>query len=162
LALDTGKAARLVEEWKRRGLKVVFTNGVFDLLHVGHLRYLRAARSFGDRLIVGVNSDESTRAIKGPLRPIVPELERAELVAGLEPVDLVVLFDEPTASSLIAFLKPDVYVKGEDWKGKDLPEAAAVRAYGGVIEFAPFTEGRSSTDIVETIVKRFCGAEDDR
>jgi rfaE bifunctional protein nucleotidyltransferase chain/domain len=162
LVLSTGEAAKLVEEWKRQGLKVVFTNGVFDLLHVGHARYLQAAKSFGDRLIVGVNSDESTRAIKGPRRPIVPEGERAELVAALKPVDAVVIFDQPTASELIGLLEPDVYVKGEDWKGKPLPEAETVESYGGVIRFAPFTAGRSSTDIVRTILERYCGAEDDR
>ncbi len=148
--------------WKKRGLTVVFTNGVFDLLHVGHVRYLRTAKSFGDKLIVGVNSDESVRRIKGPLRPIVQELDRAELVAALEPVDMVALFDEPTASSLIEAIKPQIYVKGEDWKERRLPEEEAVLSCGGTVKFAPLTSNRSSTDIVRIILQRYCRVEDDR
>ncbi len=149
----------MADGWRASGETLVFTNGVFDLLHVGHLRYLRSARALGDRLIVGVNGDESVKTLKGPLRPILPEAERAELVASLAPVDLVVVFQEATASSLIEALCPHIYVKGADWAGKPLPEAEAVKRCGGEIRFVPLTPGRSTSDIISTIVERYCGIE---
>lgn len=129
----------------------VFTNGCFDLLHVGHLRYLQAARALGDRLVVGLNSDASVRLLKGPTRPIVSEAERAELLAGLRCVDYVTVFDEPTADTLLALLKPQVYAKGGDYLPETLPEAPTVAAYGGAIRLLPFIAGRSTSAIVERI-----------
>jgi D-glycero-beta-D-manno-heptose 1-phosphate adenylyltransferase len=152
---------RLVDEVRRAGCRIVFTNGVFDLLHVGHLRYLRAARALGDLLIVGVNDDASTARLKGPARPLVPQEERAELLAALEPVGLVVLFDEDTAAALVAVIQPDVYVKGGDYAaapgvaGKPLTEAALVHAYGGEVQVIPLETGCSTTNLVERIVARY-------
>ncbi|MFO7270661.1 MAG: adenylyltransferase/cytidyltransferase family protein [Sphaerobacter thermophilus] len=151
---------RLGERLRAEGKRVVFTNGHFDLLHVGHLRYLQAARALGDTLIVGVNDDAVTRLRKGPGRPIVPEEERAELVAGLACVDYVVIFHEETAEAAVARLRPDIYVKGGDYAideaeeraGKQpLPEAAVVRGYGGEVRTVPLVPGRSTTDIVRRI-----------
>ena len=141
------------EQWRRQGRQVVLTNGVFDLLHVGHLRSLQAARALGDLLIVAVNGDASARALKGPERPIVPASERAELLAGLACVDFVVVFDEPTAEAAVAALQPDVYVKGGDYDagGKELPEAAIVERYGGRVVLAPLVEGLSSTNLIARI-----------
>lgn len=125
--------------WRVAGLKVVLTNGVFDLIHVGHVQYLTAARALGDRLIVAINSDESTRQLKGPLRPIVPATERATIVAALRCVDAVTIFHERTAETVVAALAPDLYVKGGDYgKGTTfdatrLPEARVVQALGGEV-----------------------------
>jgi rfaE bifunctional protein nucleotidyltransferase chain/domain len=135
---------------RARGERVVVTNGVFDLLHVGHLRYLREARGLGDVLVVGVNTDASVRALK-PGRPLVSEGERAELVGALEPVDFVVLFAEPTAEQLIAAIRPDVYVKGGDYTPGTLPEAAAVRAAGARLVLIPPVPGASSTALLERV-----------
>lgn len=129
----------------------VFTNGCFDLLHVGHLRYLLAARALGDRLVIGLNDDASVRRLKGPKRPLVDEDERAELLAGLECVDYVTLFPEATADALLASLKPTIYAKGGDYTPDTLPEAPTVRAYGGKIEIITFVPGRSTTGLVEKI-----------
>jgi rfaE bifunctional protein nucleotidyltransferase chain/domain len=148
-------------EARRAGRRVVFTNGIFDLLHVGHLRYLRAARALGDLLVVGVNDDACTRRLKGPARPIIPEDERAELLAALEPVDWVVLLGTDTAVEPITLLRPAVYVKGGDYAaapgatGKPLPEAEAVRAYGGEVVIIPLVPDRSTSGIVERIVARY-------
>lgn len=150
----------LGERLRAEGKRVVFTNGHFDLLHVGHLRYLAAARGLGDVLVVGVNDDAVTRQRKGPGRPIVPEAERAELVAGLACVDYVAIFHEETAEAAVARLRPDVYVKGGDYAldaaeraaGKQpLPEADIVREYGGEVRTVPLVPGRSTTDIVRRI-----------
>lgn len=132
---------------------VVFTNGHFDLLHVGHLRYLQAARALGDALVVGLNSDASTAARK-PGRPLVPEAERAELLAALACVDVVVIFDALTASALVAALRPEVYVKGGDWgraDGPRPPEAELVATYGGQVAYLPYVPDRSTTLIIQRI-----------
>ena len=155
-----GDLRALSEQWRREGKRVVCTNGVFDLLHYGHLQYLYAARSLGDLLVVGLNSDSSTRRYKGPLRPLVPEAERAALLLALEPVDQVVIFDEPTAERLVAELRPDVYCKGGDYGGaqglaKPLPEAAIVGAYGGRVELIPYLPGRSTSELIELIRTRY-------
>jgi D-glycero-beta-D-manno-heptose 1-phosphate adenylyltransferase len=142
------------EEWRREGRIVVWTNGVFDLLHVGHVRSLEAAKALGDVLVVGVNADESVRELKGPDRPLVGAAERAEVVAGLASVDRVVVFDEPTPERVLAELQPDVHAKGADYAppdGKPLPERELVESYGGRIEFLPFVPARSTTDLVERI-----------
>jgi rfaE bifunctional protein nucleotidyltransferase chain/domain len=157
----------LAEAAVRRGERIVFTNGHFDLLHVGHLRYLRAARALGDLLVVGLNDDAVTRRLKGPRRPIVPEDERAELLAALVPVDRVVLFGEDTAAALITALRPAIYVKGGDYAatpggvGKQLPEAAIVRAYGGQVRVIPLVAGRSTSDTVARVVARYCPEVED-
>ncbi|MDQ6669236.1 MAG: adenylyltransferase/cytidyltransferase family protein [Chloroflexota bacterium] len=126
------------------GKRIVLTNGVFDILHVGHLRYLRQARSEGDVLVVGVNADASVRALK-PGRPLVPEGERAELVAALSPVDFVVVFDGRTADDLLRAIRPDVYVKGGDYIEASLPEAATAREVGARLVFARLFANRSTT-----------------
>lgn len=135
------------------GCRVVFTNGHFDLLHVGHLRYLQAARELGDVLVVGVNDDAITTARKGPGRPILPEGERAELLAGLACVDYVTIFHEPTAERCVELLKPDIYAKGGDYGpgGAALPEAEIVAGYGGETAILPLEPGRSTTSIIEAI-----------
>ncbi len=143
------------EKLRRQGKVLVLTNGHFDLLHVGHVRLLRAARALGDVLVVGLNDDTSTRALKGPRRPIVPAAERAEILASLEAVDYVIPFSETTAERLVATLQPDVYVKGGDWSADELPEAPAVRAYGGRIEIVEVTPGRSTSRIIETILRKY-------
>ena len=132
---------------------VVFTNGHFDLLHIGHVRYLQAARGLGDALIVGVNSDASTRARK-PGRPLVPEADRAELIAALGCVDAVVVFDHLHATPLVRALTPDLYVKGGDWGrpgGPQPPEAGIVEGYGGRVVYLPYVPDRSTTLIIERI-----------
>lgn len=131
------------------GGRVVFTNGVFDLLHPGHIRYLRDARALGDALIVGINSDRSVRANKGPARPITPERERAELVAALGSVDAVTIFDEDTPYELIAAVEPDVLVKGADWGPDRIVGRDVVEARGGVVVRVELAPGFSSTRVIE-------------
>ncbi len=142
------------EGWRTEGRTVVWTNGVFDLLHVGHVRNLEQAARLGDVLVVGINSDASVRRLKGPQRPIVPAEERAELVSALRVVDAVVVFDEDTPETVLGRLKPDIHVKGDDYRppyGKPIPEAATVASYGGRIEYLPMVPGRSTTDLVRII-----------
>ena len=135
------------------GRKIVFTNGCFDILHAGHVRYLEQARDCGDYLVLGLNTDESVQQIKGPQRPLNNELDRAEVVGALKSVDAVVLYGEQTAEVLIAKVKPDVYVKGGDYTLDTLPEAKIVQAYGGRVEFINMVQGRSTTNIIEKIKK---------
>jgi D-beta-D-heptose 7-phosphate kinase/D-beta-D-heptose 1-phosphate adenosyltransferase len=129
----------------------VFTNGVFDLLHRGHVEYLEEARALGDRLVVGINSDASVRRLKGAERPLVPEAERAEILAALECVDLVMTFDEDTPDRLIEDVRPDVLVKGGDWPLDQIAGRAFVESYGGRVANVPLREGLSTTRIVERI-----------
>ncbi len=136
---------------RKGGRRIVFTNGCFDILHAGHVRYLAKARSFGDCLVLGLNSDASVRRLKGPARPINREEDRAEVVGALDSVDYVVLFEEPTAEALIAKVKPEVYVKGGDYTLDTLPEAKIVQSYGGRVEFVAMVEGRSTTSVIEKI-----------
>jgi len=131
--------------------RIVFTNGCFDLLHPGHIQTLEKARSLGDLLVVGVNSDRSVRAIKGPSRPLVPESERAEILAALEAVDFVVLFDEDTPRELIARLHPDVLVKGADWGAEEIVGREQVEAGGGRVVSLPLEPGYSTSAILEKI-----------
>ena len=144
-------AVALVSRLRAAGKTIVFTNGVFDLMHPGHLRYLRAARALGDALIVGVNSDRSTRANKGPERPITPENERSELLAALACVDGTVIFDEETPRDLIAALQPDVLVKGADWAEDAIVGRDIVEARGGRVVRMNLEPGYSTTRIVERI-----------
>jgi D-beta-D-heptose 7-phosphate kinase/D-beta-D-heptose 1-phosphate adenosyltransferase len=133
------------------GGRVVFTNGVFDLLHPGHIRYLSAARALGDALIVGINSDRSVRANKGPSRPITPEFERAELIASLRSVDAVTVFDEETPHALIEAVQPDVLVKGADWGPDNIVGRDIVEARGGSVVRIELTKGFSSTHLIEKV-----------
>lgn len=139
---------------RQQGRTVVWTNGCFDLLHVGHVRNLQTARSRGDVLVVGVNSDASVRRLKGPGRPLVPAEQRLEVLAALECVDYVVPFDELTPEAALARLQPDVHCKGADYappNGKPIPEAAIVASYGGRIEFLPLVPSLSTSDLVRRI-----------
>jgi len=170
-----------LDQERTDGARVVFTNGVFDLLHLGHLRYLRRARGLGDLLVVGVNSDASARRLKGPARPLVPQDERAELLAALDCVDYVTIFDEATAEATLALLQPDVYVKGADYAamaerqrdtlldahalrqalasdpnlGERLPEARVVANYGGSLALLAYLPGHSTSELIERIVARY-------
>jgi len=152
--LSSAEAAAEANRVREAGGRVVFTNGVFDLLHPGHLRYLCYAHGLGDLLIVGVNSDRSVRAIKGSSRPVNAEDERAEILAALECVDVVVLFDEETPRALIAHLRPDVLVKGADWAEDAIPGREIVEAYGGRVVRAPLASGYSTTGLIEKIRKQ--------
>ena len=142
-----------VDRVRGEGKKISFTNGCFDILHVGHVRYLREARKTGDLLILGLNSDASVRAIKGEKRPLVPQGERAEVIASLEIVDYVTLFDDPTPLRLIEYLRPDVLVKGGDWKEESVVGGNAVKSRGGRIVIVPLTEGASTTNIIDKVLR---------
>jgi D-glycero-beta-D-manno-heptose 1-phosphate adenylyltransferase len=140
------------ERQRASGARVVFTNGVFDLLHPGHVRYLAAARALGDALVVGVNSDTSVRALgKGANRPVTPEAERAEILAALRSVDAVVIFHEPTPYELIVALQPDVLVKGADWHEGTIVGADVVQARGGRVVRVPVEQGYSTTQLIERV-----------
>lgn len=133
----------------RHGKKLVFTNGVFDILHAGHVRYLDQARQLGDLLVVGLNSDASARALgKGSDRPVNSEGDRAEVLRALRAVDAVIVFDDPTPERLIRALRPEVHVKGGDYRVEDLPEAKAVEEYGGEVRILPLLPGRSTTSVL--------------
>ena len=148
------KTATIFADGERQaGRRVVFTNGVFDLLHPGHVRYLQAARAEGDALIVGVNSDRSVRAIKGPSRPITPELERAEIIAALACVDASVIFDQDTPAEIIRSVQPDVLVKGADWAADAIVGRDTVEARGGRVVRIPVEQGWSTSAIIEKIQK---------
>jgi rfaE bifunctional protein nucleotidyltransferase chain/domain len=136
------------EACRARKQTVVWTNGVFDVLHVGHLHSLREAKKFGDVLVVGVNDDASVRANKGPARPVYPCAERLEMLAALELVDAIVVFDDATPERVLSEVKPDIHVKGADYADKPIPERAIVEAYGGRIELVPLVVGRSTTDVL--------------
>lgn len=147
--------ARLLADGSERGKTVVWTNGCFDLLHVGHIRSLRDAKALGDVLIVGVNSDASVRAIKGDTRPIVNESDRAEMIASLEMVDYVTIFDEPTPIAALERLRPDIHCKSAEYAAaaKPMPERETVLAYGGRIEILPVYHVPSTTEIIERIAR---------
>jgi rfaE bifunctional protein nucleotidyltransferase chain/domain len=140
---------------KNSGKKLVFTNGCFDILHLGHVRYLNQARALGDALVVAVNSDRSTRDIKGPSRPIVPEAERAEILAALSCVDYVLIFDDATPKNVISSLVPDVLVKGADWSIDEIVGRDTVESSGGVVLSIPLVEGASTTEIIRKVLERF-------
>ena len=143
---------RRLEAWRAAGERIVFTNGVFDLLHRGHVEYLEESRALGDRLVVGVNSDASVRRIKGPERPLVPGEERAELLGALECVDLAILFEEDTPERLIREVKPDVLAKGGDWTPDRIVGREFVESRGGRVVSVPLREGLSTTALIERIV----------
>jgi D-beta-D-heptose 7-phosphate kinase/D-beta-D-heptose 1-phosphate adenosyltransferase len=152
--LSTDAAAAWADALHRDGRRLVFTNGVFDIVHPGHVRYLRDARALGDALVVAVNSDRSVRANKGPGRPINPERERAEVLAALASVDGVVLFDEDTPHAVIARLQPDVLVKGSDWAENDIVGRDVVEARGGRVIRMDVSPGFSTTQLIEQVQKR--------
>ena len=145
----------MVAGLKQAGRRIVFTNGCFDILHVGHVRYLKSARALGDTLIVGLNSDASVKRIKGDKRPIVPEGERAEVLSSIRFVDYVVLFDEPDPYNTIAAVKPDILVKGGDWSLENIVGRDIVESYGGEVHTIPFIEGASSSRIIDDIVTKY-------
>ena len=153
--LGLEEAADQARAWRAAGKRLVLANGVFDLLHVGHVRYLRAAKALGDVLLVALNSDASVRRLKGAGRPIMTEDERAELVAALVPVDAVVVFDDDTVDALIARLRPDVQAKGTDYTEDSVPERDSVRAAGGRVAIAGDPKDHSTRDLIATIVSRF-------
>ena len=136
------------------GQRIVFTNGCFDILHAGHVRYLTQARSLGDCLVLGLNTDASVRRLKGETRPVNRELDRAEVVGALAAVDYVVLFDESTAEALVEKVRPAVYAKGGDYTRETLPEAKIVERYGGEVHFIGLVPGRSTTKIIERINRK--------
>jgi rfaE bifunctional protein nucleotidyltransferase chain/domain len=144
---------------RAEGRRLVFTNGVFDILHRGHCEYLQDARAHGDALVVGLNSDASTRRLKGARKPIVPEDDRAFVLGALECVDYIVIFDEDTPFELISELLPDILIKGGDYALGDIVGRAEVEAAGGQVLTIPLTEGRSSTNIIATIIERYCEHE---
>jgi D-beta-D-heptose 7-phosphate kinase/D-beta-D-heptose 1-phosphate adenosyltransferase len=145
--------AQIVRHRRSNGEICVFTNGCFDILHVGHIRYLQEARELGDYLVVAINSDDSVRQLKGNPRPFVTQDERAEMLAALESVDYVTIYDELTADAVIRLLCPEIYVKGGDYKPDTILEAPAVRAYGGQVVTVAFVQGRSTTRLVERVVR---------
>ncbi len=147
------EACLLRERLRKRRLRLVFTNGCFDLLHPGHIRYLAAARTMGDHLLVAVNSDRSVAALKGSLRPVQPQSVRAEMLAALQSVDSVIVFDEDTPLRVIETLAPDVLVKGGDWTEKEIVGSGVVASRGGLVKSIPFEEGFSTTALIE----RICG-----
>jgi D-glycero-beta-D-manno-heptose 1-phosphate adenylyltransferase len=164
--LPRAELATLVQHRQQAGERAVFTNGCFDLLHLGHIRYLQDARHLGDFLILGLNSDESVRRLKGPTRPLIQEEERAEILAALSCIDYVTIFPESTASELINLLQPTIYTKGADYTSKRstqeflpdanrLPEAKHVLAYGGTIKLIPYLPNHSTTELIEKIKRVF-------
>lgn len=146
---------RLRARLRELGKRLVFTNGCFDILHVGHVRYLNAARALGDSLVVAINSDRSVRGIKGEPRPIVTESERAEVIAGLASVDYVCIFDDPTPQRAIDAIVPDVLVKGADWGIPEIIGRDTVERAGGVVRNVPLVDGASTTDIIHKVIERF-------
>jgi rfaE bifunctional protein nucleotidyltransferase chain/domain len=152
------EATALAERFRAEGRRIVLANGCFDLLHVGHVRYLAAARALGDVLIVGLNSDASVRRVKGPGRPLIPAAERAEMLAALTAVDHVVVFEEDTADRLVALLQPAVHAKGTDYTVESVPERASVRAAGGQVAIAGDAKDHSTRDLIATVLARFGAA----
>lgn len=148
------KLKLIVEKMRKEGKKIVFTNGCFDLLHRGHIRYLRRAKALGDALIVGLNSDQSVRAIKGKTRPLLPQAERAEILSALEFVDYIIIFKEPSPASLILRLKPDLQVKGGNYRKEEVREKEAVESYGGKVVVVKEEKGYSTTNLIEKIKGR--------
>jgi len=146
---------RIIKNLKAKGKRIVFTNGCFDLLHRGHVRYLEKAKSLGDVLVVGVNSDSSVRKLKGRKRPILPEGERTEILSGLGCVDYITIFDEPDPLKLITSLKPNLLVKGADWTREQIVGREVVERLGGELVIIPFVKGASTSNVIDTILKRY-------
>ncbi len=155
MIIDRDSLSPLIEDLKRQGKIIVFTNGCFEILHIGHIRYLKKARSLGDILIVGLNSDISVKKIKGPKRPIIPQEQRGEVLASIRYVDYVVIFDEPDPYDLISLIKPHVLVKGGDWPVDKIIGKDIVESYGGKVLSIPYIEGSSTTEIINRIIERY-------
>jgi D-beta-D-heptose 7-phosphate kinase/D-beta-D-heptose 1-phosphate adenosyltransferase len=155
--LSESEVVSFCESYRSRNFRIVFTNGCFDILHLGHLRYLEEAKAMGDVLVVAVNSDLSVKQIKGSLRPILPETARAELIAGLHCVDAVTIFNTPDPLPLIMRIKPDVLVKGGDWHINAIVGKDFVESYGGKVATVPVINGFSTTDIINKIRSMHCG-----
>jgi rfaE bifunctional protein nucleotidyltransferase chain/domain len=153
LTLDA--VAALAERTRAEGKTVVLANGAFDLLHVGHVRYLAAARALGDLLVVAVNSDASVHAAKGPLRPVMPQAERCEILSHLECVDAIVLFDEPTVADVLRAVRPQIHAKGTDYTPESVPERAVVQEWGGRTVICGDPKDHSTSDLVTEILRRF-------
>lgn len=154
--MEVGPLADKLKDFRKAGRTVVFTNGCFDLLHVGHVRYLTAAKEEGDLLVVGLNSDASIKLIKGRQRPIVEQAQRSEILASLQIVDYITFFDEPDPLTLIQRLKPAVLVKGADWSADEIVGGDFVKSRGGRVVRVPLVKGISTSNIIKMIVKRFC------
>ncbi len=150
--LDRESLREKMEDLRKTGKKIAFTNGCFDILHVGHVRYLREAKKTGDVLVLALNSDSSVRSIKGEKRPLVPETERAEVLAALEFIDFITIFDELTPLELIKCLKPDVLIKGGDWPEEKVVGRDEVKQWGGKVVIIPEVMGKSTTNVVEKII----------
>jgi D-glycero-beta-D-manno-heptose 1-phosphate adenylyltransferase len=149
--LDRDRLIERVVLARKEGARIVFANGCFDVLHVGHVRYLAAAKALGDLLIVGINSDEQTRRLKGEGRPLLPEDQRAEIISSLEVVDFVTVFDEPTVAELLLALKPDIHAKGTDYTEDSVPERHVVRSFGGQVAIVGDTKDHSSSEMIEKL-----------
>ena len=153
MIIDRSDIKFLCELLRKNQKKIVFTNGCFDIIHAGHVKYLTQAKSFGDVLILGLNTDDSVRKLKGSNRPINSEADRSFVIDGLKAVDYVILFSESTAENLVAEIKPDIYVKGGDYNLDNLPEGKIVQSYGGQVKLIPLLEGRSTSNIISRIEK---------
>jgi rfaE bifunctional protein nucleotidyltransferase chain/domain len=151
MIVDFNEIEKICNSLREQNKKIVFTNGCFDILHRGHIEYLTKAKEFGDVLIVGLNSDTSVQRLKGKDRPINPESDRARILDALKPVDYVVIFEEDTPLHLIQMVKPDVLVKGGDYKVEEIVGSEYVISYGGKVEIIPFVEGKSTTKIIQKI-----------
>ena len=151
LILDRDALVDRIAAEKANGARIVLANGCFDVLHAGHVRYLKGARALGDRLVVGINSDAQVARLKGLGRPILPERDRAELVASLEAVDLVTIFDEPTVTELLLALKPDVHAKGTDYTEETVPERDVVRSYGGSVRIVGDPKDHSTSEMLKKV-----------
>ncbi len=147
------KLLEILRTEKEKGKKIVFTNGCFDIIHVGHIRYLKKARALGDLLVLGLNTDSSVKILKGKSRPIMSEKERAEILGSLEMIDYIVLFNEETPLKLISKIKPDILVKGADYKGKEVVGTDVVKAFGGRVKLIKFEDGKSTSALIKKIKK---------
>jgi len=147
--LHQGDLMARVQAARQNGSKIVFANGCFDVLHVGHVRYLQGAKAQGDLLVVGINSDKQVAVLKGPGRPIIPETERAEMVASIAAVDFVTVFDEPTVENLLLALRPDIHAKGTDYTEETVPEREVVRSYGGRVAIVGDPKNHSTSEILD-------------
>ena len=152
--LDRNRLIARVAIARKHGARIVFANGCFDWLHVGHIRYLEGARRLGDLLIVGLNSDDSVRKLKGPLRPLMPENERAEILAAMSFVDYIVIFSEPSVERLLLHLQPDIHCKGTDYTAETVPERDVVLSYGGKIAIVGDPKDHSTRDLIQEVLRR--------
>ena len=158
--LDRNRLIARVAIARRGGARIVLANGCFDILHVGHVRYLEGARALGDLLVVGINSDEQVRALKGEGRPLVPERERAEMVAALRAVDLVTIFNEPTVESLLRAVRPDIHAKGTDYTEETVPERDVVRSLGGRVAIVGDPKDHSTSEMLKALSQGSTARED--